>query len=194
MKLHYAWSSDPRIPEYINTLEDAQKKALRAKLPITDAWLVAIASRSLTIARSFPKERPEWDGLTSTAKTWSGWKTAFTAAHFALERSQRVAGDTGGSNSFGTANGVIRIHGITKGDRPNSHNNNTAPDPTEFAAQFDAAMDNLAGAVTNEGTTIKIFANTIAKLTETNATLAASTKTTQAAPPHLPAPPPPTLR
>ena len=37
-------------------------------------------------------------------------------------------------------------------------------------------MDNLAGAVTNEGTTLKIFADTIAKLTETNATLAASTK------------------
>ena len=37
-------------------------------------------------------------------------------------------------------------------------------------------MDNLAGAVTNEGTTLKIFADTIAKLTETNATLAAATK------------------
>ena len=31
------WSEDPRVPKFINRLEDVQKKSLRTKLPITDA-------------------------------------------------------------------------------------------------------------------------------------------------------------
>jgi hypothetical protein len=48
------WEEDTRVPEYINKLEDVQKKALRASLPITNKWLVATASKSLLIAASFP--------------------------------------------------------------------------------------------------------------------------------------------
>ena len=48
------WEEDPCVPKYINKLEDAQKKALRASLPITNKWLVATASKSLLSAASFP--------------------------------------------------------------------------------------------------------------------------------------------
>jgi len=34
--MHGWWAEDPRIPEYINRIEDAQKKAARANLPITN--------------------------------------------------------------------------------------------------------------------------------------------------------------
>ena len=57
------WAKDPRIPEYINRLEDAQKKVDWASLPITNAWLAAIATMSLLLAGSFPKLRLDWDGL-----------------------------------------------------------------------------------------------------------------------------------
>ena len=55
------WAEDPPVPEYVNRLEDAQKKSVRAKLLIDDKWLAAIATGSLLAAVSFPKQRPNWD-------------------------------------------------------------------------------------------------------------------------------------
>ena len=49
------WAEDPRIPEYINRLEDTQKKSVRATLLIDDKWLAAIATGLLLAAGSFPK-------------------------------------------------------------------------------------------------------------------------------------------
>ena len=53
------WADDPRVPKYVNRLEDAQKKSVRAKLPIDDKWLNAIATGSLFAVGSFPKQRPD---------------------------------------------------------------------------------------------------------------------------------------
>lgn len=94
------WAEDPRVPEYINRLEDAQKKASRGPLPITDDWLSAVTSASFLSLGSFPCERPEWDGLPTSAKTWKKWKETFLVAHTGLERKQRAAkvrGDNFGS-------------------------------------------------------------------------------------------------
>ena len=55
------WSDDTRVPKYVNHLEDAQKKSVRAKLPIDDKWLAAIATSSLLATGSFPTQRPDWD-------------------------------------------------------------------------------------------------------------------------------------
>ena len=54
-----SWDDDPRVPEYVNCFEDAQKKSVRAKLPIDDKWLTAIATGSLLAVGSFPKQRPD---------------------------------------------------------------------------------------------------------------------------------------
>ena len=69
-------------------MEDSQKKASQASIPITDDWLVAIASYSLLTAGSFPKQQPDWDGLTTTTKDWSLWKSTFCAAQLTIERKQ----------------------------------------------------------------------------------------------------------
>ena len=55
------WAEEPRVPEYVNRLEDAQKKSVRAKLQIDNKWLVAIATGSLLAVVSFPKQQPDWD-------------------------------------------------------------------------------------------------------------------------------------
>ena len=57
------WANDPRVPEYINRLEDAKKKLVRAKLPIDNMWLAAITTGSLLAAGSSPKQCPDWDSL-----------------------------------------------------------------------------------------------------------------------------------
>ena len=80
------WAEYPRVPEYVNRLEEAQRKSVRASLPIGDKWLAAIATSSLLAAGSFPKQRPNWDSLPRANKTWTAWKTAFRAHQLTLER------------------------------------------------------------------------------------------------------------
>lgn len=71
------WENDPRLPKYINQLENAQKNVLCTDLPITDTWLATIAFKSLLMAGSFPKECSEWDGKPKAEKSWPKWKEYF---------------------------------------------------------------------------------------------------------------------
>lgn len=62
------WAEDPCVPEYINRLEDGQKKAKRGRLLIIDNWLAAIALTSLLNAGAFPRKSFEWDSLSTASK------------------------------------------------------------------------------------------------------------------------------
>ena len=73
-----AWWAD-------NRLKDTQKKSGRAKLPIEDTWLAAIATGLLIAARSFPKQLPDWDSLPCANKTWTAWKMTFRAHQLPLD-------------------------------------------------------------------------------------------------------------
>ena len=46
------WTKDPRVPEYVIRIEEAQRKSICASLPIDDKWLAAIATGSLLAAGS----------------------------------------------------------------------------------------------------------------------------------------------
>jgi hypothetical protein len=87
------------IPQYIIMLEDAQKKAHRAGMPIADIKLVMMASAAVLAAQHFPREVNEWEGLPSTARTWLAWKTAFRLAH--LKRQRQILASGGGDHSVG---------------------------------------------------------------------------------------------
>ena len=43
LKLPSYWSTDPRVPQFI-WMEETQRRATRADLPISDAWLAAFAT------------------------------------------------------------------------------------------------------------------------------------------------------
>ena len=75
--VHLLWSEDPCIPEFINRFDDAQKKAIRASLPITDDWLAAMATSSLFSENSFPNDCPAWYSLVPSAQTWTSQKLKF---------------------------------------------------------------------------------------------------------------------
>ena len=105
------WDDDHRVPEHINRLKDAQKKSVRAKLPIGKKWLAVIATGSLLAAGSFPKQIPDWYSLPCANKTWTAWKTTFCSHHLTLEREQRATGERG--DVFGSASAAISIHSIT---------------------------------------------------------------------------------
>ena len=61
--MHLWWAEDTRFPEFINILNDAQKKANHASLTITDYCLTAMATSALLSENSFPNDHPSWDGL-----------------------------------------------------------------------------------------------------------------------------------
>eukprot|EP00804_Cyclotella_cryptica_P016130 CCRYP_004246-RA/>CCRYP_004246-RA protein AED:0.35 eAED:0.35 QI:0/0/0/0.75/1/1/4/0/1339 len=160
------WSEDPRVPEYINRLEDAQKKAARANLPITNDWLAAIATMSLLAAGSFPKLRLDWDGLASADKTWPAWKTWALKAQKLLEREQRASGTRG--DVFGSASSAIAAHCTsiaTFHPTKDSPSNNQLPTLSELESH----LDNMALAVTNEKAVLDSLVSSNATLTKLTA-------------------------
>jgi hypothetical protein len=62
-------------------LEDAQKQATRADMPIADIKLVMMASAAVLAAQHFPCKFENWGGHPSASCTWTAWKTAFRLAH-----------------------------------------------------------------------------------------------------------------
>jgi hypothetical protein len=116
------------IPQYINMLKDAQKKAMRAGMPIADVELVMMTSAAILAAQHFPREVNDWEGLPSTSCTWTAWKTAFCLAH--VKRQQQILASEGGE-PLGGAHGVI-------------------PAAAPVIGRLETALDNLALAVTND--------------------------------------------
>ena len=135
------------IPEYINMLEEAQRKLARANLPMSDDQLLAIASTAVLASEHFPRPTDEWEAQPRHLKTWAAWKLHYRAAHIARKRQMLAA-----SRSGGTANAV------TPDDE--------AISPDTFA-RLDGYLDNLAAAATTERTTLS-------QLIENNTTLTAS--------------------
>ena len=85
------------IPQYIVMMEDAQKKAKRAGMPIADVKLVMMASAAVLAAQHFPRKVDEWEGLPAVDRTWRAWKVAFRLAH--LKRKCQLQA-SGGVNHY----------------------------------------------------------------------------------------------
>jgi len=139
------------IPEYINMLEEAQRKLTRAKIPMLDDNLLAIASTAVLASGHFPRPTDEWEALAPAAKTWAAWKTHYRAAHIARKRQMLAAGNA--PTTQGTANAVTAV--------------DDAAISEDTLMRLDGYLDNLAAAATTERTTL-------AQLIENNATLTAS--------------------
>ena len=89
------------IPEYINMLEDAQRKAGRAGRAISDDTLLLFASTAMLTSERFPRANDAWEEQAEPDKTWAAWKLAYKQAH-AKERVKAQA--HGGNTKFGAAN------------------------------------------------------------------------------------------
>ncbi len=141
------------IPQYIIMLEDAQKKAQRAGMPIADMELVMMASTAVLASQHFPREVDDWEGLPTAARTWMAWKTTFCLAH--LKRQCQILALGGGEPLRGA-------HGVT-------------PDLPPAMDRLGLALDNLALTATNDTAVLQqltaanlALTSTIAMLTATN--------------------------
>jgi hypothetical protein len=95
------YEGTPDIPKYIFLLEDAQRKAARARLPVTNQTLTVLASTALPAADTFPCTTELWEELDPANKTRAAWKIAYLAAH--KKRANRLCA-TGGADFLGRAN------------------------------------------------------------------------------------------
>jgi hypothetical protein len=73
-------------------MEDAQKKAKRAGMPIADVKLVMMASVAVLAAQHFPREVDDWEGLPTVDHTWRAWKVTFHLAHLKCQRQLQATG------------------------------------------------------------------------------------------------------
>ncbi len=151
--MHNYYTQADGIPQYINMLEDAQKKATRAGMPIADVELVMMASAAILAAQHFPHKVNDWEGLPSASCTWMAWKTALRLVH--VKRQQQILA-LGGGEPLGRAHSVI-------------------PAAAPAIGHLETALNNLALAATNDTVVLQqlIAANlaltaTITSLTATN--------------------------
>jgi len=142
------------IPQFIVMMEDAQKKAKQAGMPIADVELVMMASAAVLAAHHFPREVDDWEGLPAVNRTWRAWKVAFRLAHL---KSQRQLQATGGGEPLRGAHSVL-------------------PAPPVSIDRLGTALDNLALAAANDTTVLQQLTAANLALTTSNAMLTAANK------------------
>jgi hypothetical protein len=98
--MHGYYAQADGIPQYIIMLEEAQKKAKRAGMPIANIKLVIMASAAILAAQYFPCKVDNWEGLPANSRLWAAWKMAFRLAHL-KRQCQILALGGGGSLSAG---------------------------------------------------------------------------------------------
>jgi hypothetical protein len=79
--MHAYYMQADSIPQYINILEDAQKKAKRAGMPNANVKLVMMALAAVLAAQHSPWEVNDLEGLSSTSHTWKVCKQSFRLTH-----------------------------------------------------------------------------------------------------------------
>jgi hypothetical protein len=121
------------IPQFIIMMEDAQKMAMRAGMPIAGVELVMMALAAVLAAQHFPCKVDDWEGLPTKAHTWQAWKVAFRLAH--LKRQSQLQA-SGGGEPLGGAHAVI-------------------PTAAPTINHINAALKNLALAASNDTTVLQ---------------------------------------
>jgi hypothetical protein len=120
------------IPQFIIMMVDAQKKAKRAGMPISDVKLMMMAVAAILAAQYFPREVNDWEGPPTINHTWRTWKVAFCLAH--LKRQCQLQASGGGP--VGSAHAVISA-------------------PATTIDRLETALDNLALAAANNTTVLQ---------------------------------------
>jgi hypothetical protein len=98
--MHNYYTQADGIPQHINMLDDAQKKAMWAGMPIANIELVMMASAAILAAQRFPRKVDSWEGLPSASCMWTAWKMAFCLAH--VKRQQQILASGGGASWRGS--------------------------------------------------------------------------------------------
>jgi hypothetical protein len=124
--MHQYYVQADGIPQYIIMMEDAQKNAKRAGMPIANVELMMMALAAVLVAQHYPRKVDVWEGLASSVRTWAAWKIAFCLAHIKRQRQLQALG----GEPLGGAGLVL-------------------PAMAPSIDRLESALDNLALAATN---------------------------------------------
>ena len=149
------------IPEYVNTLEDAQKQSKRAGNPIMADNLLIITTNDILSTENFPPAEKIWEDLSKEKKDWCAWKKMYNVA----DRKAKVKKKSVGvQDRFGAAHGALT-------QAPQSQQANG---PTMLEADLDEYFDNLSAASTTDKGVLEELVKSNASLTTTNTELSTS--------------------
>ena len=142
------------MPDFILTMEEAHRKAKRAKLLILDIELAMYATTS--VLQAHKKETDEWEGRSANKKTWTEWKQAYLAAYVQGINRQRA--------------------GATDELFTRAANNIMPAATTDVIDALVGSLDNLALAATSNKTTLQQLTAANLALTTTVSTLTIANK------------------
>ncbi len=123
------------MPDFILTMEEAQKKAKRAELRILDLELAMYSAASMLQSGDYKKGTNKWEGRNSSKKTWTKWKQAYLAAYARGMNRQRA--------------------GATDEPFTRAANNIMPAAPPDVMDALAGSLDNLALAATNDKTALQ---------------------------------------
>ncbi len=83
------------IPQFIVMMEDVQKEAKRASMPIANVKLVMMALAAVLAAQHFPQKVDEWEHHPAINRMWRAWKVAFCLAHLEPQSQLQASGGGG---------------------------------------------------------------------------------------------------
>ena len=151
------------IPEYINALEDAQKRSKRAdpENAISDHFLMVIATAAMLGSQRLPRADWKWQDLPKSDKSWARWKKLYKEEE-ALERVRVLATD--GQDQFGAA------HRATGNDAPPAPPPAPTGPPTGSTQgeQLDEYFDALAAAASTDQSVLAELVASNTRLTKAN--------------------------
>ena len=154
------------IPEYINMIEDAQKKAGRAGRTIADKTLLIFVENAMLTRERLPQTNNDWEDRDEADKTQDDWKEVYKKAH-AKVRVKAQANE--GSVKFGAANSEARLE-TTQGAETNKGVDEGG------MKSLDGYFDNLAAATVNKKSVLKQLVANNNKVAATNKNLVAIVK------------------
>ena len=99
--VHGYYAQADNIPQYIIMLEEAQKKAKWAGMPIANIELMMMASLAVLSVQHFPSKVDDWEGLPAAGRLWVAWKMAFRLTH--LKRQCQILASGGGGATRGSS-------------------------------------------------------------------------------------------
>jgi hypothetical protein len=144
------------MPDFILTMEEAQKNEKQAELPILDIELAMYETTSVLQSGYYKKETNEWEGPNANKKTWTKWKQAYLAAYAqGINRQRAGATDEPFTRA---ANSIMPVA------------------TTDVMDALTGSLDNLALAATRDKTALQQLTAANLALTTTVATLTVANK------------------
>ena len=77
VKIHEMHLTTDTIADYIEGLKDAQRKVKRAKNPVSDKYLVMVATEAMMGRQRFPQADDDWGDLDPLNKDWAKWQEIY---------------------------------------------------------------------------------------------------------------------